>query len=492
MDRLFTAEPDPASWPALVSPLPTGTWHGKTAAQWRKLTRRELALPADRIIISTGHQAGFWHPGILAKYIAADALAEAIGRERVSAVHLVVDQDQNDCRWVDVPLRRDGDRLTVESVRLLGPTDAEGSIGAASQSSTSRPTGMLPARAPLPLDQNLDGALPSVRAGLDAMHVALQLHRASKNLAEQMARSTADLMSPWIAPMSLLFASDLLPTTFGRTIVAAMADDAASCAQHYNEAVRSHPLAGLRQLSIVGDEIELPVWRIDETGRRQRVALGDLRDRTFELASLRPRALLMTAIMRLAVCDLFIHGTGGLKYDRVMEQWVGGWLDLHPTPVTMATVDLRLPLREEDGRSISIDDAIGQYRRWWHDPPLAGADRSQAISPAKGEHLARINAALRKSLDRRAAFRGYHEWLERGRDDRADALDRAAAQISRARANAAEHAIAQRRTWAFPLYPAAMIDASAIEIRRSFAGRASGDASESGERRLPPDACAEA
>ncbi len=39
----------------------------------------------------TGHQSGFWHPGILSKYIAADAVASAI--DGASAA-VVVDHDR--------------------------------------------------------------------------------------------------------------------------------------------------------------------------------------------------------------------------------------------------------------------------------------------------------------------------------------------------------------------------------------------------------------
>ena len=44
--------------------------------------------------------------------------------------------------------------------------------------------------------------------------------------------------------------------------------------------------------------------------------------------ALAPRAFLMTAIARLACCDLFIHGTGGERYERVTEAWVARWLGL--------------------------------------------------------------------------------------------------------------------------------------------------------------------
>ena len=51
-----------------------------------------------------------------------------------------------------------------------------------------------------------------------------------------------------------------------------------------------------------------------------------LESRDGEAMLLMPRALLLTALVRLGMCDLFIHGTGGLIYDRVTEQWFADWL----------------------------------------------------------------------------------------------------------------------------------------------------------------------
>src|SRR5690606_23370241 len=64
--------------------------------------------------IATGHQAWLWHPGILAKYLAAAAVA----RDRnLRAVNLVVDHDVYNPLKLDVPVRRNG-KLTVRHVQL--------------------------------------------------------------------------------------------------------------------------------------------------------------------------------------------------------------------------------------------------------------------------------------------------------------------------------------------------------------------------------------
>ena len=50
--------------------------------------RSALGLPDDRAVVMTGHQPVFWHAGILAKYFAAEALADresALGRQAIAA-----------------------------------------------------------------------------------------------------------------------------------------------------------------------------------------------------------------------------------------------------------------------------------------------------------------------------------------------------------------------------------------------------------------------
>ena len=69
------------------------------------------------------------------------------------------------------------------------------------------------------------------------------------------------------------------------------------------------------------DECELPFWRLDRaTMSRTPLMEGD------SASLIAPRALTLTAIARLLLCDVFIHGTGGARYDLAMERWIGAAL----------------------------------------------------------------------------------------------------------------------------------------------------------------------
>ena len=62
----------------------------------------------------------------------------------------------------------------------------------------------------------------------------------------------------------------------------------------------------------------------------------------------------MTGLMRLAGCDLFIHGTGGGAYDLVTEEWLGSWMGW-----TLALLVLREMLPSDGASAPSINGVVG-------------------------------------------------------------------------------------------------------------------------------------
>jgi hypothetical protein len=177
-----------------------------------------------------------------------------------------------------------------------------------------------------------------------------------------------------------------------------------------------------------------------------------------------PRALLLTLLVRLGMCDLFVHGTGGARYDRAMERWVEDWLGLRPAPIAVATATLRLPLGPSGEPAVAIVDAQRELRRAWHDPEPGDA----LPGPRKSELLAAIDAAGRRSPRRLAAFRQMHEELQRLRDAHADRVQGAERMVEIARRQALEAPIAGRRDWAFALYPRETIDDLAAAVNAEF------------------------
>ena len=175
----------------------------------------------------------------------------------------------------------------------------------------------------------------------------------------------------------------------------------------------------------------------------------------------------MTAVMRLVVCDLFIHGRGGIAYDRAMERWVRAWLGLPVCPMTLATADVYLPFENaEHVSSVDIANARHDWRRMLHDPFVTGPS---GVSGEKEMWLDAIAAAPRNSSDRRGRFRAYHRWLTEARYTYASTIDRAHQQLHHFIQQVASQAVTRRRDWAFPLYPLEVLD----ELNHDIRGRCS-------------------
>ncbi|MBL9148033.1 MAG: hypothetical protein JNM94_05000 [Phycisphaerae bacterium] len=416
--------------------------HGRGAAlagqpleTLRRDTRSALGLPTDRPLILAGHQAGIWHAGILAKWLLADRLAKATGG---TALQLVVDQDVNDAGAIAYPALKDGSLTTA----LLPATPAR----------RGGPTGLQP-----PIDLGAPTVAPVAEAaeGVEAIRAAMRAERGAPNLAAQTAAATMKLLGDRVAPMPTIAATSLLSTPVGQALLDEMRRHPARCAEAYNRALAADPHLA-RPLA----DGELPLWRIEAgNGARARVRA----DETGDTRSLAPRAFLMTALVRLAACDLFIHGTGGGRYERVTEAWIREWLGVELAPMSVATATLRLPLARYLSDTKALTRTELQRLRW--DPDAGPSARGP--SERKAGLLAAIAAAPRRSRARRDAYVALTKFVRERRDALAPALASAEALVASSRAAAAAQLVTTSRTWPWPLHAPAALDELARRVSAS-------------------------
>ncbi len=459
-------EPPCAAWPAVLDAPPDGEIFGHRQSAWRERTRRELGLDPTRPIVATGHQALLWHPGILAKYMLVDAYARL---NDVATANLIVDQHVGSFGRIDAPIRREDGTLAVQAVDLL---DARPDVpmGLHEAVAPDRPEPWSPRRRP---------ALESVEHGLARMLEAVGRHADAPNAAWQMARALSDLMSRWVRRMPGVTATDLIGTALARRMLEAMVHDPHECIRLYNRAVQSIPEAGISTLLVHRETVELPVWRIDEQGRRRKAYSHHIESfLDGEMIRLMPRALFMTALVRLGMCDIFIHGTGGANYDRTMEQWIRQWLGVETGAAGVCTATVRLPLPRSDDDADNPGDAVARLRRSEHDPvqdPAAGGGGGgSGPSAAKQAWLDAIGRLPRRSKQRREAFYAMHDWLDQERAAHADRLKAARQNVARAHRHAAEAQIRDRRDWPFAMYPEDQIDALRGRVEAHAASVAAG------------------
>ncbi len=456
----ITIEPALNRWPALASDQPNGLLFGKSLAHWRERTRQELSLPIDRLIIGTGHQPALWHPGILVKYLAVDAIVRSTPAT-FSAVNIIVDQDIVECAAIDVPQRHHDASLVSRKFDFAPHSQAD------------TPVGLLPAFEPQAVHVDALAELPQLAESIDRIRLALAGAMGESSAAAQAAAALMILMgeSADVAPMPRLMASALMRTSLANEIVSAMASQPHRCAEAYNRAIAAHPDARIPPLAIREDYVELPLWRVRDDLTRARAYDADVESQAPATNRLLPRALLMTAIIRIGVVDLFVHGRGGATYDLAMEQWIRDWLGVEVSAMAVASADVRLPLMsEEDARLAKageLDRARGWLRRLTHDPEAAADVTAQAPGRNKVALLDAINSLPLRSRERRSAFFAMHEKLEAMRREHAAEIQSASARAHRVERLAHDAATAMRRDWCFALHPRSVI----MELRNQVRSR---------------------
>ena len=300
--------PTISEWSSLVAP-PQGELFGKTLESWRTSARTTLGI-TEKLIIVVGHQPEFFHPGVLAKFVAASQIAKQTSSV---LVHLVVDHHIGNAGVIEMP-DTSGQYLSTKQMTIA---TLDSKIAMKDQ----------------PRAEPVSNTVFS-----DALGKA-----AGENAAMQFAHATDDLMASMANVDYCIAGTSLLTTELGKAIVLEMKTNPEPCITAYNNAIKQFPSCGISLL----EQNELPIWR-GKTNEKV----------TTEFDDLRPRALLLTLLARLTLGDLFVHGMSGYEYDKVMEHWLLAWLDVKPCAMVMATETIVLPLQTQ-----SIEQARREYFR---------------------------------------------------------------------------------------------------------------------------------
>lgn len=379
--------------------------------------RDELELRGP--VILAGHQPEFFHAGVLAKNIAAAAIAEQTGG---TAIFLAVD--------TDVP-KSTVLRLAEETAAGLRRVEVP-----IPGLDTQRPYAAQPRT---PRDRWLAffaqvGALhrPVGDSQLGVFAKAwIKNGGATPDYCEAFAFARhATEAQLGIAPLRAVRETDLSRTAAFRAFFAHIALHAGRFAASYNAAqaayrarhkvrARGRPVPPLRATD---GRVELPFWVVppgtaDAPRMRlfvewrgtqacfqaedrpafecSRAALETGRDAAPQGWSVWPRALALSTFARLLLADLFIHGIGGAKYDEVSEDFARTFFGVEPAPACCVTATLHLPLPHS---SLSPGDARAARR----------ASRDVRFNPqryvrrAPTELLARRSELIRRSDELRS------------------------------------------------------------------------------------------
>ena len=361
--------PDPVTWhsAAQANHQALGKAHtpllGSTLGEWRRRTREAMTGSSDRLIVVTGHQPAFIHPGVWSKHIAAARFAEATAG---LAINLVVDSDVPKSTTLSIATGNKG-HVSMQRVPFadLSAGQPYEQIPRHSDERITHFEGLLREA----MGPNFD------RSQMPTFLNGMRTAKEARDWVDQAIVGRRAVESGFGVRLDDRRISRCCPGP----LLADMLMNAPRFVASYNAALAAYRTANrirgthrpIPDLQAVNDRLELPVWawRPGEPRRRLFASRSGRAIRLFAEASpigevplssldmlathlgdwrLRPRALTLTIWARLLLADLFVHGIGGAKYDRISDRIMADYYRVSPPHMACvsATLRLDLPYRE--------------------------------------------------------------------------------------------------------------------------------------------------
>lgn len=437
----------------------------------------------------TGHQPEFFHPGVWLKGAAAGFLARRAGG---TATYLVVDSDVPGRVALACPVQSGG-QLSI--LNLKAAIDARRSWEQFDAADVRQIRRLL--------------LEPALVAG-DSEPAALAAFRTA--WTDTPDATSAGHVDRWIRAMdrchelarvpacAFLRISDVFSLdddAIAADFVAHLVLNAGVFASAYNAALAEYRLARrirgtqhpVPDLLVADGVVELPFWLLRAGRPRARLGVRHSRDDVELLADgqpvgrlalsgvarrpaaalrgalphlhLRPRALTQTMFARLFLCDLFIHGIGGAKYDQITDGIIRRFFNVDPPGYACISGTLRLPLPRKEAAPGDLEALRRVRRDVRFNPQRYLADR--AGEPAVHERIIARQSAIAESdrLRRESPRAGGQRRdaflrIRRLNDELQPFVARgllADRNLDKLRADIDHNRIADSREWFFAIYP---------------------------------------
>ncbi len=465
------------------------------AKQLRAECRRELAGRAgiDPAVpwIATGHQSEMHHAGVWFKDAAVAALAETAGGV---GMHLVADQD------------------TIKETELATPRLAADGLLQVEHLTFATPAGsQCPAQLPAPNAETFDRLVRSARDGVgvsDVFDVWTAAARTALDSAGSLAEWTATARGAVNRELGLRVCDMMMSRiSRGRAFARFAADLAIRHREMFDlhrrvlaEHRAAHGITNVARpvsdLAADGDAVEVPLWAYRGGEGREPVfarATDDgveLRTRTWPIARLprdtaaavevllsladrrimlAPRALTLTMFVRAFLFDVFIHGTGGARYDLLGDELTQQWYRWRPPPFVTVTATAQIDCPRFDTTAADRAAARWDSHHAWHNPDRYADDSDNdavaRLVEAKVRALAALTAADPISRARTDAFAEVHRLNAEMRRLLPGVGSGAAERLRQAEAQLAHNALADSREYFFVMLPRPKLSALIAKAR---------------------------
>ncbi|MFO0416045.1 MAG: hypothetical protein ACK5Y6_02035, partial [Pseudomonadota bacterium] len=285
----------------------------------------DLGYRHDRAIVMAGHQPLIYHPGLMAK---TAALARFAADSDAFGINVVIDTDLGDGGSITWP-KISGSNLEIKSATLVGgKTGSEILYSAQRLADRGVIEEIFKELVSDLLTSGLDSsANKAAKAGQLYAALAGQPVAAAHTIVRWASNGGTQRFLE--APLSAVLAAPALSAVLKDLVI-----DRQRLVSIYNQTLEeyrashriSNPANPFPNMKVGESSLELPLWIVSSSARRPCVCPKD----GLELASderLVTRGSITTFILRSYCSDLFIHGTGGAKYDLFVDSFAERYLD---------------------------------------------------------------------------------------------------------------------------------------------------------------------
>jgi len=321
--------------------------------------------PQTTPVIMTGHQPVIFHSGLTFKY---EITEEFAARNGLIAVAVVIDTDEGDAGAFTFPAEPISGQIATALVRQdqnAAVARTESSLAVElplliTASASFAQTTSLYAAGRLQPPTELHAVASRAADSLTALGCPAEAERMQHFAAEYAQLPTRSMMEANLivrrnAGIGGRMLEVPLSTLCGFPEVVAVSEEILATprkfAQCYNDTLNAfraeHRIRNeanpFPNLQIDSDKCELPFWIVDYgLGTRTILTIRNVpgvgpQAFTGSGKQLVPRGALITAMLRLLFSDLFIHGTGGGRYDRYTDHLIRAWWQIEPPPIAVAS-----------------------------------------------------------------------------------------------------------------------------------------------------------
>jgi len=449
----------------------------------------------DQLILMSGHQPTLFHPGVWAKNFATYRLAKRVGG---IAIHVIIDNDTMREHFIRIPTgsvtspettAEPFDQFSdpipfenrqVEDLSLLEsfPTRVRNHI----TSFVARPlVGVI-----------WKDVMSAVRNGKPLGHAFAQ---ARHQLEQSWGLQTLEV------PLSLLCESTVFRQFAAHLLLRGM-EVRHAYNQRLAEYRRVHrlrsPAQPLPDLRIDGEWCETPFWFWTANTLQRRalwcrrqgddVQIGDADSLCWTLSNaarspeaaieqlevlceanlrLRPRALTNTMFLRLFLCDCFVHGIGGAKYDQITELLIHDLFGIDPPELISLSQTTLLPAATNLAReSEFVEERQVLREMYFHpekfiDPEVRSGSQVSSLEKTKYKLIA-LDPPRGQRSQRHREIESVNAQLRRFLQGKAENQEKLLAEL-RQRISASE--VLATREWSFCLFPESFLKTRLLDLK---------------------------